>query len=120
MKSELKAEDFALQVTPLVKKKIRKPRRKAGEFLRGPIPWPWIKAAARTKGSTLFVALAIRHFRDLTKRDIIRVSLVDLSCGVISRHAVSRALRILESRGLIEVDRQSGQLLAISVLERPP
>jgi uncharacterized membrane protein len=32
---------------------------------------------------------------------------------------VSRAVRFLESRGLIEVDRQAGRLLAVTVLEIP-
>ena len=38
---------------------------------------------------------------------------------IVSRHAVSRAVRFLESRGLIEVDRQAGRLLAVTVLEIP-
>jgi hypothetical protein len=117
--SELRLEDYVLSTTPTVKKKTRKMRRKAGEFLRGPIPWLWIKSAAKTKGSTLFVALAVRHFCDLMKRRTINIALVDLGCGVVSRHTVSRALKLLQSRGLIELNRRSGRLLAITILEVP-
>src|SRR5215472_11954231 len=117
--SELNPDDFELHEIPKLKRKTRKTRRRAGEFLRGPIPWLWVKAAADTRGPALFVALAIRHFCDLTKQRTIRIGLIDLGCGIVPRHAVSRALRFLESRGLIEVDRQAGRLLAITVLEIP-
>lgn len=117
--SDLNPEDFTFHAVPKAGKKARKTRRHAGEFLRGPIPWPWIISAARTRGPALFVALAIRHFCDLTKQRTIRIALTDLGCGIVPRHAVSRAVRFLESRGLIEVDRQAGRLLAVTVLEIP-
>jgi len=117
--SELNPRDFELHGIPKLRRKTRKTRRRAGEFLRGPIPWLWVKSAADTRGPALFVALAISHFCDLTKQRTICRGLTDLGCGIIPRHAVSRVLKLLESRGLIEVDRQAGRLLAITVLEIP-
>jgi hypothetical protein len=119
---EIRPEDFAIPVVlPSSKStpKIRKSRRKVGEFLRGPIPWPWIQAAFESRGSSLFVALAIRHFSDLMGKRTIRISQVDLGGGIVCRNAVSHALSFLESRGLIQVDREPGRLLAITVKELP-
>jgi hypothetical protein len=93
-------------------------RRRTGTFLRGPISWSWIQSAGKTKSSSaLLLALTIRHFCDLRKEPTICISLVDLGCGLLDRKTVSRSLRLLESRGLILVERQPGQLLAISPLK---
>jgi hypothetical protein len=110
----MKASKSSVKSSPVGKYKSR---RRAGEFLSGPISWAWIKSAARAKGSALFVALTIRHFCTLQRQRTVRLSLIDLGCGIMSRRTVTRALRSLESRALIDVDRQAGQRYAITVLE---
>ena len=59
----------------------------------------------------------VRHFHDLAKRNPIHISLKDLGRDKVSRDTVRRALKLLESRGLIEVERQAGRLLTIKILE---
>jgi hypothetical protein len=118
---ELRSEDYApIHSIPAREERVRKARWKSGNFLKGPLSWEWIKSAAKTNGSALFVALAIRHFCDLKKAKTIKVSLEDLRSSVVSRSAASRALRRLEARGLIEIDRGSGRLLGLRVLEVSP
>jgi hypothetical protein len=102
------------------KSRVHRARRKPGTFLIGPIPLNSIKAAQKLGPCALFVWLALRHFRDLRKRPAVRVSLEDLRLGeTISRQAVRRAIRQLETGRLLEIERESGQLLQITVLDTP-
>lgn len=84
-------------------------RRRVGRFLKGPIPMCDLAAAARLPGKALAVYLAVHHRAALTRSPRLRLPaglLVELG---VDKHAKARALRHLETAGLIRVERQSGR-----------
>ena len=93
------------------------PRHRPGEwFLRGPIPWPWLEAAARLPGRALALALCLWWEAGRRRRRTVKLCLTRVGLGV-SEYAARRALRALESAGLIAVERQPGRGLEVTLLE---
>jgi hypothetical protein len=74
-----------------------------GRFLRGPIPWSWITAAAALPSRALVVGLCIWRLVGAMKRGI-------------DRATKSRALHALERAGLIKVARQPGRFPKVTLL----
>jgi hypothetical protein len=95
----------------------RQTRVRYAAFLKGPISWAWIKAATEAGRNALFVGLNLHKYRDIRRRDELRLSLQRLGDGILSRQAVRHALRQMESSGLINIGRTPGRLLAITILE---
>ena len=99
------------------------PRHKPGEkFLRGPIPWGWLIAAARAsgRGSGFKVALALWHLSGLAHQsrtiDLQGRALRDFG---VDRHAAYRGLANLEQAGLVAVERHPGRMARVTLLEAP-
>jgi hypothetical protein len=113
--------DLALVETRTPTKRERAPRHKSGErFLRGPIPMPWLRAAARAagRGSGFRVAVALWYLSGLNHQ----ARTVTLSGAVlqefgVDRHAGYRGLQKLEHAGLVRVDRHAGRLPRVTILE---
>lgn len=84
-------------------------RRLRGRFLKGPIPFPQLSAAAKLPGQALSVYLATHHQTSVTGREwvVLPRSLMD-QLGV-SRDAKARALQQLESASLVQVIRSEGR-----------
>ena len=87
---------------------VSRANKSKNKFLRGPIDWPWLTAAARLPGSALHVALAI-HFQNGFEQ----TGKVKLSPSVwrelgLKRHTVYRAVDELEEAGLVTVVRKQG------------
>ena len=97
--------------------RAQRPTRAHGLFLKGPIPWPWLSAAARLPGRALHVAVAIRLFVGMKKTSRIALSVSWLAELGLSRHAAYRGLIALESRGLVSVDRHRGRKPVVTVIE---
>ena len=95
-----------------------KPQAKivSGRFLKGPIPWSWITVAAALPGRALLVGLCIWRLLGAMKSDTISFGSSDLRQLGIDRATKSRALRALESAGLIRVDHQPGRFPKVTVL----
>ena len=99
------------------------PRHGAGEkFLRGPIPWSWLMAAAKAsgRGSALKVALALWHLSGLNRQQ----STLELGSRIlrelgVERHAAYRGLADLEASGLVSVERHSGRRTRVTLLDAP-
>jgi hypothetical protein len=105
---------------PLVlPKQARPPRHRPGEwFLRGPVPWPWLEAAARLPGKALALGLCL--WREAGRRRCRTVKLCLARTGLgVSEYAARRALRSLEAAGLVAVLRQPGRGLEVTLLETP-
>jgi hypothetical protein len=96
---------------------LKQPRYNA--FLKGPVSWAWIRAAAKAGRNTLFIGLNLHRYRDLRRKDEVRISLQKLGDGVLSRQAVRHILRQLQAARLITVRRSPGCLLAITILDIP-
>ncbi len=95
----------------------RRPTRAHGLFLKGPIPWPWLSAAARLPGRALHVAMGIRLLAGMKRTSRIVLSVSWLAELGLSRHAAYRALKALEGRGLVSVDRHLGRKPLVTVIE---
>jgi hypothetical protein len=80
-----------------------------GRFLKGPIPWAWIIAAAELPGHALLVGLCIWRLAGATKSYNVSFGNSDLKPLGIDRAAKSRALQALETAGLISVARRRGR-----------
>jgi hypothetical protein len=92
--------------------------RVQGEFLRGPIPLPWLEQAARLPGKALAVALALWFRAGVTSsRSDLRVSGKLLERFGVGRKAGYCALRSLEDAGLICVLRAPGRCPVVELLD---
>lgn len=78
-------------------------------FLKGPIPWPWLVAAANLRGRTLHVAVVLWFLAGLTRSTTVKLGGRQLAELGVDRHAKYRALRALERAGLVRVKRSPGQ-----------
>jgi hypothetical protein len=97
----------------------RPPRHGPGEkFLKGPIPWPWIQAAAELPGKALAVGLAI--WREAGCRNERTVPL-NLSNQGMPRRTAQRALQSLQAAGLVSVEHRDGRptLVTIHAVRHP-
>ena len=101
----------------------RLPRPRKGEhFLKGPVPLPWLEAAARLPGKSLHTGVALWYVAGLTRSPTVALS--NLSGGKfgLDRNAKYRALAWLESAGLVRVERKLGRAPVVTILpsESPP
>ena len=87
-----------------------------GRFLKGPIPWSWIVAAAALPGRALLVGLCVWRLVGATKSNTLSFGNSDLKPLGIDRATKSRALRELEQAGLIEVTHQRGRFPKVTLL----
>ena len=88
-------------------------------FLRGPIPMPWLAAAANEGGACLAVGIALWFLAGLTsRRNDLRLSSERLRELGVSRYAKTRALQRLESAGLIYVVRRRGRSPCVTLIDR--
>ncbi len=107
----LQAEDAAqLSKSP--------PRHRPGQwFLRGPVPWPWLEAAARLPGKApLAVSLCLWREAGRRHRRTVKVCSTRLALGV-SEDVARRALRLLACAKLVQIDRRTGRGLEVTLLD---
>jgi hypothetical protein len=90
-----------------------------GRFLKGPIPWPWIAAAAALPGRALLVGLCVWRLAGAMKSQTVSFGNSDLKPLRIDRATKSRALRALEQAGLVKVARQPGRFPKVTLLCNP-
>lgn len=83
-------------------------------FLRGPIPWWWLKAAMALPGRALAVGLACWLQAGLrgSRADLP----VNLSRAGIPRTSAARGLAALERAGLVRVHRHRGRKPLITIV----
>jgi hypothetical protein len=85
-------------------------------FLKGPIPWSWIAAAAALPGQALLVGLCVWRLVGAMKSETVSLGNSDLKPLGIDRATKSRALCALERAGLIKVTRQPGRFPNVSLI----
>jgi hypothetical protein len=92
----------------------------SGHYLRGPIPWSWLKAAIELGSGALTAGLAIWHLRTLRKTTTFAASLNQLSKWTEQSEKVMReGLHRLERARLVAVERPVGRSPIITILEAP-
>jgi hypothetical protein len=99
---------------------VKPPRHRNGEwFLRGPVPWSWLEAAARLPGKALALSLCLwREAGRRGGRRTVKVCLSRVGLGM-SEQAARRALQSLETANLVSVARKPGRGLELTLLDVP-
>ena len=87
----------------------------AGRFLKGPVPWPWIVAAAALPGKALIVGLCLWRLAGALKSRTVTLGNVDLKQFGVDRAAKSRALAALEAAGLIQVAHERSRFPTVTL-----
>jgi hypothetical protein len=95
------------------------PKRKYKKFLRGPIPLIWLSMAAQLSGKALNLGIALWYLAGLTKSFTVKPTRATLTLFGMSRWSVSRNLRLLESAGLVTVERHNGKAPLVTIVEEP-
>jgi hypothetical protein len=85
-------------------------------FLKGPVPWCWITAAAALPSRALLVGLCLWRLVGAMKSDTVSFGNSDLRSLGVDRATKSRALRALERAGLIKLTHQPGRFPKVTVL----
>jgi len=100
---------------------LKGPRRLRGHrrFLKGPIPWEWVKKAGRLPGKALAVGMTLWLWAGMKRSQHIILSVSSLSEMGIQRNAAYRAMKELEGAGLISVVRHTGRKPKVTLLEAP-
>jgi hypothetical protein len=88
----------------------------SGKFLKGPVDWKWLSAAARLPGRALHVALAIAYLDGFEEAGTVKLKPSVCTELGINRHAAYRALDHLEEAGLIKVQRKKGSAPVVTIL----
>lgn len=84
-------------------------RRTPWPFLKGPVPVPWLAVATGLPGRALAVGVALWFKAGLTGSHTVKPTGALWQQFGLTRQAVYRGLRQLESAGLVEVDRAPGK-----------
>jgi hypothetical protein len=107
-KSEISSnEDVRIEDLPNITSK---------QYIKGPLPLSWISKSARLNGRVLHVSLALWHIHNLTKSDSIKMQKGIKKIFGISDDVYKRGLEILESAGLILVEKKLGQTPIVTLL----
>ena len=85
-------------------------------FLKGPIPMAWLNEAARLPGKALNLGIAIWWLAGMAQTKTFKLTGKALAQLGVSRDAAADALKRLEGRGLIRVQRAPGQRPTVEIL----
>jgi hypothetical protein len=85
-------------------------------FIKGPIPLPWLSAAAALPGKTLNVAMVIFWLAGMSKHKEFQITGASLRHLAISEDAFRDGLKRLEKAGLIRVNQVPGRRPRVTVL----
>jgi hypothetical protein len=86
-------------------------------FLKGPIPMAWLKSAAELPGKALHLGIAIWWLYPMSKTRSFKLTRKALDYVGISRDAAYDALKRLEERRLVRVERLPGQRPTVQILQ---
>ena len=89
---------------------------KAVEFLKRPLPLIWVETAAKLPGKSLHAGIALWYAPDLGCSHSVPLGNVAGDRFGLTRNAKYRALRWLETAGLISVERKMGRAPIVTLL----
>lgn len=108
---EYSVEDFRVMTS------AENDRRRAGRFIKGPLPVATIAAAATNSPAALQAALALFFLHGMTGKRRFKAEPARFDELGISRKSRQRGLKALEEIGLITIDRRSGTSLEVTLLD---
>ena len=85
-------------------------------FLKGPIPMAWLNEAAKLPGKAINLGIAIWWLAGMAQTKTFKLTGKALDQLGVSRDAAADALKRLEARGLIRVQRSPGQRPTVEIL----
>src|SRR5262245_12397690 len=104
--------------TPSARSVRSVPRHQPGErFLRGPVPWAWLEAAARQPGKGLHVGVVLWQLVGMKRSACVTLNLSRLSTIGVSRYAASRGLKALRAACLVKFEERTGRAARVTVLD---
>jgi hypothetical protein len=104
--------------SPIREPQAGPPRLKKGDrFLKGPIPWDWLAAAAACPGKSLQIGIAVWLMAGLTRSHTVQLPRKVLDAMCVDRYAKRRAVSALEAAGLISAIRRRGVGPVITIRE---
>jgi hypothetical protein len=86
-------------------------------FLKGPVPLPWLKAAARLPGRSLHVGMVLWYAAGVSGSVSVHLSNTLCLRFGLDRNAKYRALQSLKHAKLIVVRRKRGRSPLVTILE---
>ena len=92
-------------------------QRRRGEFLKGPIPLPWLMRAAALPGKSLAIGVALWFKAGVSSTHTVPASGSLLRRFGVGRGAGRRGLRLLETAGLIKVKRHAGRCPVVTICD---
>ena len=98
--------------------KANRRHKRASLFVMGPMPFPWLTAAARCHPRGVEVLLVIRMLSDIQGTAEVALSNGLLAEMGVTRETKRRALEALEDAGLVRVNRSPGRLPWVALV--PP
>lgn len=104
-----------------LKRRAEQKKRRDGEFLRGPIPLPWLLAASALPGKAVLKLALLLWFRAGIegRQTAIRLSSSSLKRFGITARTAFNALEALEAAHLIRVERHRGRNPLVSLRKVP-
>src|SRR5947208_3306201 len=97
------------------------PRHRQGEgFLKGPIPWPWLRRALALPGKALHLAVLLAKEGGCRRTRTVRLRLGGTLALGIHPDTAKRGLRALATAGLVLIRHRPGQALEVTLLETEP
>jgi hypothetical protein len=93
------------------------PRHRPGEeFIKGPVPWRWVKVASSLSGKVFPVALVLWKQVGCQKSLTVRFCLSHAAELGVKPDAARRALRSMADAGLVKVEHHPGQCPLVTLL----
>ncbi len=103
---------------PKGSRRYKRPRRGPNRPFVVATPLEWESKAARLPGKTLHVARALWYISGLSKnKDGIKMQSRVLSLFGVSHQSYNRCLKLLETSGLVTVERHAGRTPIVSIVD---
>ena len=123
MRKDFRLDDFVPMKTITQAQNNSKVKEQSGlkldrQFIKGPIPLNWICSASKAPGRVLQVTLALWHLSCLTKSQRVKMQRKWREVFGFSEKAYRYALKVLDSEGLVNVERLAGQTPNVTLLLR--
>lgn len=90
---------------------------KNGKFIKGPIPFDWLKLANTLPGKAGAVGTALWFLKGIKKLDTFKITAQILELSGCTRQALNRALTNLETAKLIKIQPKQGSRHTVTILE---
>lgn len=115
-REEIVLDEFSLHVDEYPKESDGIFDTQAEPFVKGPIPLRWLRSAARIRGKSLAVGIALWYKAGLCKTKTVKATGRLWETFGIERKSLYPALRRLQKAGLISVEQHPGRNPLVTIL----